>query len=60
MQEKRENRLKIAVNAMRNPEEYRLLKEVGYDAVDYNGLCTERDPGCLRYRKQHSKNLRET
>lgn len=37
--------LKIAVNAMRDPKEYKLLKEVGYDAVDYNGLCTEPEAG---------------
>lgn len=37
--------LKIAVNAMRDPKEYKLLKEVGYDAVDYNGLCTEPETG---------------
>ena len=37
--------LKIAVNAMRDPKEYRLLKEVGYNAVDYNGLCTEPGTG---------------
>lgn len=37
--------LKIAVNAMRDPREYKLIKEVGYDAVDYNGLCTEPETG---------------
>jgi len=37
--------LKIAVNAMRDPKEYKFLKEVGYDAVDYNGLCTEPETG---------------
>lgn len=37
--------LKIAVNAMRDPKEYKLIKEVGYDAVDYNGLCTEPEAG---------------
>ena len=37
--------LKIAVNAKRDPMEYKLIKEVGYDAVDYNGLCTEPETG---------------
>lgn len=37
--------LKIAVNASRNHEEYKLIKEAGYDAVDYNGMCTEPETG---------------
>ena len=37
--------LKIAVNASRNHEEYKLITEAGYDAVDYNGLCTEPETG---------------
>lgn len=36
--------LKTSIVAKRNHEEYKWLKELGYEAVDYNGICSE--PGC--------------
>ena len=36
--------LKTSITTRRDHEEYRALKELGYDAVDYNGMCSE--PGC--------------
>lgn len=36
--------LKTAIITSRNHEEYKVLKSLGYDAVDYNGMCSE--PGC--------------
>jgi len=36
--------LKTSIVAKRDHAQYRILKELGYDAVDYNGMCSE--PGC--------------
>lgn len=36
--------LKTSIVVARNHAQYRILKELGYDAVDYNGMCSA--PGC--------------
>jgi len=36
--------LKTSIVAKRDHSEYAYLKQLGYDAVDYNGMCSE--PGC--------------
>ena len=37
--------LKTSIVAKRNYEQYKWLKELGYDAVDYNGMCSEPGAG---------------
>ena len=36
--------LKTSIVAKRSLEEYRAIRELGYEAIDYNGMCSE--PGC--------------
>ena len=36
--------LKTSIVAKRDPAQYVYLRQLGYDAVDYNGMCSE--PGC--------------